>query len=298
MGDKLLLFDGNALLHRAYHALPPLTSTDGKQIGAIYGMVSILLAMLEKFMPTHLAFAFDTKEPTFRNELLPTYQAQRAPADDALIEQFSVARDVCRLANICYFEKNGYEADDLIGTIANRFSGQVYIVTGDRDLLQLVNHKVKLIMPTKINSEVKIFGENEVVEKMGVGPGEIVLYKALVGDASDNYFGVSGIGPKTAISLIEKYKSLDQIYNNLEEISSSVSQKLMLGKESAYMSLQLAKVKTDVDIEFSETNLDKWDIGSEQFIEGLKSLGMKTLPRRAEIVSQKIKNEKQISIWQ
>ncbi len=220
--SKLILIDGNAILHRAFHALPPLTTKRGEPINAVYGLISMLLKVIQDLKPTHIAVCFDEKEPTFRHKEFVAYQAQRPPVADELSGQFEKARAVINAFGIPIYSKSGYEADDVIGTlvqlaVSHRPSAidEVVIVTGDKDQLQLVNDKVKVYMPISGLSSAKLMGEDEVIEKMGVPPNQIDDYKALVGDPSDNYPGVAGIGPKTAIVLLSKYNSLDGIYKNL-----------------------------------------------------------------------------------
>jgi DNA polymerase-1 len=203
MDSKLVIFDGNAIMYRAFFAIPPLNSKDGVQINALYGLVSILINIVENLKPTHIIFTFDEKEKTFRNELLPTYQSQRPETPSEIIPQFTMAREFLTSVNIPIYSKSGYEADDVIGTISkliihNTQQCETIIVTGDRDILQLVDdeNNIKLFMPIGGLSNGKIFAEKETIERMGVTPKQIPDFKALVGDPSDNYFGIAGIGPK------------------------------------------------------------------------------------------------------
>ena len=295
--NKLVLIDGNAIMHRAYHALPPLTTKNGELINAVYGFVSMLLRVISDLHPTHLAVCFDRPEPTFRMKEYKAYQAQRPEMDKELSGQIEKLHKVLDAFNIKMFSIAGYEADDLLGTIAkqsvrvkpacrqagsekSRSIDEVIIVTGDRDILQLVNDKVKVYLPTKGLSEAKIFGKKEVEEKMGVTPSQIVDYKALVGDQSDNYPGVSGIGPKTAINLLSKYKSKDGIYKKLDEVNQNVREKLEKDKKNADMSYKLATIVKDVPVEVNFDELSKWDMGSEGGINVFREFGFKTLLNR------------------
>src|SRR3989344_6944913 len=246
---KLLIIDGNAILHRAFHALPPLTTRIGEPINAVYGLVSMLLRVITDLKPTHIAVAFDEKEKTFRRLALKTYQAQRPPTHEDLSSQFAKARNFLGAAKIPVYSKIGYEADDEIGTLATRADGNVVIITGDRDQLQLVNDKIKLYMPIAGLANAKLFGEAETVERMGVPPSQISDLKSLMGDASDNYFGVPGIGPKTAINLLSKYKSKAEIYEHLDEIPEKTREKLEKGREGADLSYKLAMIIKDVPME-------------------------------------------------
>jgi DNA polymerase-1 len=179
MADKLVIVDGNAILHRAFHALPPLTNRKGEPINAVYGLVSMLLKVITDLKPTHIAVAFDEKAPTFRQKELPTYQAQRPPMAKELGSQFVKARDFLKAADIPVFSKPGFEADDVIGTIATKAKEDVVIVTGDRDQLQLVDDKkpIKLYMPIAGLINAKLFGEAETTERMGVPPTQILTLK-------------------------------------------------------------------------------------------------------------------------
>lgn len=244
--NRLVLIDGNAILHRAFHALPPLTAPDGSIVNAVYGFVAILIKIFNDFKPTYLAVAFDRPEPTFRKSLYKDYQAKRPEMDSNLASQIPKVQDVVRAFGIPIYEAAGFEADDVIGSLVKQASMEVIIVTGDKDILQLVDDKrgVKVFMPTKGLSEGKLYGEAEVVEKLGVSPKQIPELKALMGDQSDNYPGVAGIGPKTAVTLITRYGNIDTLYK-----SDGLTKKLMKGKENAFLSKDLATIRADVPIE-------------------------------------------------
>lgn len=304
--SKLVLIDGNAILHRAYHALPPLTTRRGEPINAVYGLVSMLLRVIQDLKPTHFAVCFDRKEPTFRHKEFKEYQSHRPPTEEKLSNQFEKAREVLSAMNISFFEMAGYEADDLLGSIAEQYQkirnkeqgkiDEIIIVTGDRDILQLVNSKVKVYLPVKGLSEGKIFGENEVIEKMGVAPSQIPDYKALVGDQSDNYKGVNGIGPKTAIKLIEEYGDFNGIYRHLNEVPKQLKEKLNAGKEDGEMSLKLAKIVRDVPIEVDFNKLNKWRVDGGEVLDLFSDFGFKTLTRRVKEVGKSIVSENQMKL--
>ena len=216
---KLVIIDGNAIMHRAFHALPPLTSPEGEPVGAVQGFLNMLLRILEDLNPTHLVVCFDRKEPTFRKSMSIDYQSHRPEMDDQLSPQFPLIQKVLKAMAIPIYDKAGYEADDLIGTIANiSKADNVVVVTGDKDILQLVNNKIQVYLPVKGLSVAILMFPSDVKEKLGVSPEQIVDYKALVGDPSDNYKGVPGIGPKTAVDLLSEYQSLENIYQNLDHI--------------------------------------------------------------------------------
>ena len=266
--QRLLIIDGNAILHRTYHALPPLTNSKNMPVGAIYGFLSILIRTIHNIKPTHLIVAFDRPEPTFRKKLFVEYQSQRPELEDSMISQIVNLHELLTKMAIAIFEVPGFEADDVIGTLAKQAKNEeVVIVTGDRDILQLVNEKTRVLMPVKGISEAKLFGIAEVVEKMGVMPSELIELKALTGDASDNYPGVTGIGPKTAEELIKKFGTVENIYKNIGEIEGKLKEKLIKGEENAKMSKKLATIETQVPIKLNLKtaeiiNLDRPDVRS------------------------------------
>lgn len=288
-------------MHRAYHALPPLTSRNGEPINAVYGLISILLKVIDDVKPTHIIFAFDRPEPTFRKKILESYQAQRPEMEEQLSSQFKKVAEVIKALGIPLYDKAGFEADDVIGSIAEKVKKakiKTLIITGDRDMLQLVDEKADtlLYMPLKGLSDAKEFGVKETVERMGVAPDTIIDYKALVGDPSDNYKGVPGIGPKTAVNLLEKYKTLDDIYKHLNEIPEKLREKLVTYKDSAYQSQKLAKIVTDVDINFDLEKAKSWQLDSEKVTRLFEQYGFRTLTRRVKEVGKKIVDEKQMSL--
>lgn len=296
--DKLILIDGNAILHRAYHALPPLTTRNGEQINAVYGLVSMLLKVIQDLKPTHLAVVFDEKEKTFRQIEYPDYQANRPPMEEDLSSQFDKARKFLDAARIPIFSMPGFEADDVIGTVSNnqKEDEEVIIVTGDRDILQLVNGRVKVYMPILGLTNARLFGPSDVENKMGVGPDKIIDYKALVGDPSDNYPGVPGIGPKTAISLLIKYGNLDEIYNHLDELSKGLRDKLIKGKESGYLSRRLATIVRDVPVDFDYDQTAKWQLDNQKVLNLFEEFGFRTLTDRIKKVGKQIEAEKQLKL--
>ena len=300
MQSKLVIFDGNALMHRAFHALPPLTTKKGEPINAVYGLVSMLLNVVENLKPTHIIFCFDEKEKTFRSKLLPSYQSQRPETANELIGQFEKARIFLKSVKIPVYSKVGFEADDVIGTIAtNSGVDEVVIVTGDRDILQIVDDtkNIKLFMPIAGLSNGKIFTKKETIERMGVTPSQIPDYKALVGDPSDNYFGISGIGPKTAINLLDKYGTLGGVYLRLNDLPKVLKDKLENGKDSAELSYKLATIDKKVPIKYDIKNADKWDLISKNVLQLFSDFGFKTLTLRIRKLGELIEQEKQGSLF-
>lgn len=298
-----MLIDGNAILHRAYHAMPPLNAKDGTPINAVYGFISMLLRIIQDLKPTHIAVAWDTAKPTFRHAEYANYQAQRPRGDSELISQFAVCYKVLDTMDIPRFSLEGFEADDVIGTIATQCRDQklvdeVNIITGDRDILQLVDEKlnIKVFMPVKGLSDGKLYGDGDVVERMGVNPSQIIDFKALVGDPSDNYPGVAGIGPKTAIDLLVKYGNLEQIYKHLDEIKPNVAKKLAVGAEPAGISKHLATIVRDVPVTFKLEEAQKWDVASKKVLDLFSQIGFKTLSERVVKVGAEIAKSKQINL--
>lgn len=304
MERKLVIFDAMAILHRAFHAIPPLTTKSGEPINAVYGLVSILINVCENLKPTNIIFCFDEKEKTFRSKILSTYQSQRPETSYELSSQFSKARDFLKAAKIPVYSKPGFEADDVIGTIATKIDKkdemEVVIVTGDRDILQLVNDskKIRLFMPVVGLSNGKLYMEKETEERLEVKPNQVPDYKALVGDPSDNYFGVPGIGPKTAVNLLTKYKTLNGVYNSIDDLPEKLREKLKKEKESAYLSYKLATIERNVPIEFDLEKSSKWDLDSSEVIELFTNVfGFKTLTVRIKKIGEKIESEKQGSLF-
>lgn len=318
--SKLVLIDGNAILHRAFHALPPLTTRRGEPINAVYGLVSMLLRVVDDLKPTHIIVCFDEKAKTFRQKVFKQYQAHRPAMADELSGQFNKAKDFLKSARIPIYSKKGFEADDVIGTIASEaislwstvygkngkknavdssrsIVDSVVIITGDRDILQLVNEKVKVYMPVSGLSSGKLMGETEVIEKMGVAPLQIPDYKALVGDPSDNYPGVFGIGPKTATSLLQRYRTVKQIYKDIDAIALAVRQKLRMYKKNAYLSLKLATIVKDVPIKFDLGESSKWDLDNQKVLDLFSQFGFKTLLERVKKVGRELDSQKQEKLF-
>ncbi|OGM05980.1 hypothetical protein A2125_02450 [Candidatus Woesebacteria bacterium GWB1_43_5] len=338
---KLVLIDGNAIMHRAYHALPSsMTTKKGKPINAVYGLVLMLLKVITDLSPTHIAFAFDRPEPTFRKKILVDYQGHRPEMDSDLSVQFKIAQDVIKSFGIPVYDKAGYEADDVIGTIASQvvktdYGGlksddevgkkniedrssdikfqtssrasnlkrqssvdEVVIVTGDRDMLQLVSDRdrVRLYMPVKGLSEAKLFGQEQTIERMGVPSSQIVDFKALVGDPSDNYKGVPGIGPKTAVKLLEEYGTLENIYKNLAKLPEKTRTLLQKNKDSAYVSQKLAVIVRDVSVNIDLKEMGKWELNKKQVFEVFDKIGFKTLGKRVKKLGEEIAKEKQMTL--
>jgi len=260
--SHLVIIDGHAIAHRAYHSIPPL-SVNGQPVNALYGFYSMLLSAVDQLKPHYLIVCLDSPGPTFRNLEFVGYRAQRKPADRELVSQLPLLPETLSTAQIPFYAQGGYEADDLIATIARRSLrrkfkksqkpaiSQITIITGDKDLMQLVDQKTSLFVPIRGLSESKLYDIPAVKEKLGVLPTQVVDLKGLMGDPSDNYPGVSGIGPKSAISLLEKYQNLDNIYAHLDEIKPAFREKLERDKDNAYLSQKLAMLISNIPLQFS-----------------------------------------------
>jgi DNA polymerase-1 len=252
---KLLLIDSNALIHRAYHALPPLAAKDGTLTNAVYGYAATLISAVESIQPDYAAAAFDLPEPTFRHKKYDQYKATREKAPDELYAQIPLVKEFLNAYNIPIFEKGGYEADDLIGTLSNKLQKkdgiEIYILTGDLDTLQLVDDHIRVMTLRKGINDSVVYDKKKVEDRFGLRPDQMIDYKALRGDPSDNIPGVKGVGEKTATDLLLKYKTLENVYDNIENIASkSVKEKLKKGRESAFMSKDLAEIQRDVPVDF------------------------------------------------
>ncbi|MFA6407575.1 MAG: DNA polymerase [Candidatus Paceibacterota bacterium] len=248
---SLLLIDANALIHRSFHALPPLTTPKGEPIGAIYGLARALMKTMKERKPDYVAAAFDRPEPTFRKKMFADYKAHRPPAADELISQIIKAHELFEKLNIKTFELPGFEADDIIGTFATKFSSRdmrVTILTGDMDTLQLVKgDEIVVLAPKKGIAETIEYNENAVRERFHLGPDQMTDYKGLVGDPSDNIPGVPGVGPKTAELALLEFGSIEGIYKKMSE-SHKLAKKLLPFKKEAFFSKELSIIHKEVPL--------------------------------------------------
>lgn len=248
MDKKFLIIDGNSLINRAFYGLPLLTNSKGQFTGAIFGFIKILIKLLEEQKPTHVLVAFDHARKTFRNNLYPEYKAKRSATPSELVVQIQMLKDLLDKMGIKRYEQEGIEGDDIIGTVCALSPYQNCILSGDKDVFQLINDKTKVIFTVKGISETQVLGEDNLKDIFGYSPKMVVELKALMGDNSDNIPGVSGIGLKTAISLLEKHKSLDAIFENVNQEKGALHEKLVNGKELAFISKTLATIKRDCQL--------------------------------------------------
>jgi len=268
MSEKLFLIDGSALYYRSYFAFirNPLINSKGENTSATYGFLNSLLRLIEKENPRYLAIIFDTKEPTFRHKIFEEYKATREKMPEEMSAQYPRLVETLRAFNFVLLEKDGYEADDLIGTIARRFAGDdldVFIVSGDKDMAQLVNEHVFLYNPGKGNQDAEILDAAAVKEKMGITPGQIVDWLTLMGDSSDNIPGIPKVGKKTARGLLSDFGSLEEIYRNIDRLKEGVVKRNLIEfEEQTALSKNLATIKTDVplDITLEQLRFCIWDM--------------------------------------
>jgi len=311
--NQLILIDGNALLYRAFHAYPVLNTTSGEQVNAVYGFATMLMQVLDKFKPKYIVVTFDKKGPTFRHQEFTQYKAQRKPMDEGLVSQIERTYELVQAFNIPIFAIEGYEADDLIGTIVRQMDerieqkvtdvDEVIIVTGDRDLLQLLNDHVKAFMPGKT------FGEGYLVDPAGFTekyklpePKQLIDFKALRGDASDNIPGVAGIGEVGATKLIVKFGSLENLYANLDEVDEKTRHKLVESAEMAALSKRLATIDTNAPLTFELEACETEDYDRQKVISLFELLEFKTLLKRikgngesSKVEEKKVKVDKSVT---
>lgn len=270
---RFVIIDGHAIIHRAYHAIPPMNVKDGTIVNAVFGFTSMLLKAIEELQPDYMAVSFDVSGGTFRDEIFEEYKATRQKADQDLYDQIPLVYDVVRAFNIPIFEKEGFEADDVIGTICKNKKlrdavDEIIIVTGDKDLLQLVDDKVKAFLLRKGISQTVLVDTKGVEEIFGFGPEHVVDYKAIRGDSSDNIPGIKGIGDKGAKQLVDAYGSLEEMYKHVDQLADDgfkpgLIKKFIDGKEDAQMSKHLATIRTDIKglgFKLNDTQLHSFDV--------------------------------------
>ena len=288
---KLLILDSNSILNRAFYGVRYLSAKDGTPTNAIYGFLNILLKLIKEQEPDYICAAFDVKAPTFRHKQYEGYKAQRKPMPEGLAAQMPLAKDVLRAMGVTILEKEGYEADDIIGTVARLCEESeisCFIATGDKDDLQLASDKTKVILTvTKSGyNETIIYDDKAVKEKYHVTPTEFIDVKALMGDPSDNIPGVKGVGEKTAMSLIEKHHSIEYIYENIDGIGlkGAMLQKMKDGRNMAFMSKELATINRNTPIEFNaeECVFDGFENNGELY-EILKRLELNSIIKKLDL---------------
>lgn len=249
--DKFVLIDGNSLINRAYYATPSMQAKDGTPTNAVFAFMNMLIKIIGEISPKYMLVAFDRKEPTFRHKMYADYKGTRKPMPDDLGAQMPIVKQVLDSVNIARYETPGFEADDIIGTLAKRYDLETIVYTGDKDSFQLVDETTSVYFTRRGISDIDRYTNENFVEKVGIKPINVIDLKALMGDSSDNIPGVKGIGEKTALSLIQKYNTVENLYEHIEEISGKLNDKLVSGKDDCYQSKTLATINTEVDIPLS-----------------------------------------------
>lgn len=286
---KLLVFDGNSIINRAFYAIKNLTTKDGTPTNAVFGFLKLYFKYFEMSQPDMVAVAFDVREKTFRHEMYPEYKAQRHGMPDDLASQLSPLKEILSAMNVKMFELAGFEADDIIGTLSAYCEKNGYecdIVSGDRDDFQLVSEKTRVIMPVTRGgmSEVEIYGVSEINEKYGISPKAVVDLKSIMGDSSDNIKGIAGIGEKGALELVREFGSLENIYDSLDsdKIKPGTRTKLENGRESAFLSKELAAIKRDVPIDITDADMQVRPFDSARLLPLLQRLELTSIAQKLD----------------
>ena len=254
--DKFFIIDGNSLVFRAYYGVPTLFNSQGQPTNAIFGFLKMLINLINKHNPKYMAIAFDAGKHTFRHNLFADYKGTRKPMPEELVKQLPVLKNLLKQMKINIIEMPEIEADDIIGSLSKKFDIDCVLVSGDRDLLQLVNDRCNVWLNLKGLNDILQVDEKVLMDKYGVKPNQVVEMKAIMGDSSDNIPGVKGIGEKTALKLIQEYNDLENIYLNLTNLTARTQSLLTEQKDMAYLSRQLATIKTDVQLDYAITDFD------------------------------------------
>ncbi len=304
--EKLVLIDGNSLINRAFYAMPSLTTKDGVYTNAVYGFMNMFFKMLSDEKPKYVAVAFDLKSPTFRHKMYSEYKGTRKPMPEELRPQIPLLKELLSIMGIRTVEKEGFEADDLIGTIAKNTSLPTLVYTGDKDSFQLVDEETSVYFTKRGLTDIDVYTVDNFKEKTELNPSQIIELKALMGDSSDNIPGVSGIGEKTAKSLLVEYGDIDNLYRNTDKLKGKLKEKIEMGKESAYLSKTLATIDTNVDIDLSLSSMEYKFPFSVGVRKRFSELEFKTIVKREDlfdrtegendIKTEEIKEEKSVQI--
>lgn len=290
--NRMIIIDGNSLMNRAFYALPPLTNKEGQHTNGIYGFMTMVFRMLEEYQPSHFAVAFDLKKPTFRHKEYKEYKAGRKKMPPELRDQFEPLKEVLDALGIYRLEFEGFEADDIIGTVAKQGEDRgmdIFIVTGDKDALQLATEKTKIIFTKRGISNIDIYDAKEVMEKIGVSPKGFIDLKGLMGDSSDNIPGIPGVGEKTALKLLKEFESVENLVERTSEISGKkLRDKVEANREKAVLSKRLATIVTNMPIDIDFDQLERKPMETEKALEIFKKLEFHSLMKkiRGEILDE------------
>ena len=298
--NKLVLIDGNSLINRAFYATPPLSAKDGTPTNAVYAFVNMLVRIIGDIKPRYMLVAFDRKEPTFRHEMYADYKGTRKPMPEDLRPQIDLMKKVLDTMGISRYEQAGIEADDIIGSMAKRYKGDTIIITGDKDSFQLVDETTSVYFTRRGITETEIYSNENFKEKTGIEPIQIIDLKSMMGDSSDNIPGIAGVGEKTALSLVEKYGSLENLYAHVDELSGKLKEKVENSKDIAYLSKTLATINVKLDIPVKDEDMGySFPFGAatkKLFID----LDFKNVLRREELfladdeISESVKKNKEL----
>lgn len=302
--DRLVLIDAFALIHRAFHAIPPLTTKDGNLVNAVYGFTAALLSSIKNLDPEYLACGFDLPGPTRHHEVFKEYKAHRPPTPDELASQIPFVKEVLKTFNIPIVSAAGYEGEDIIASIIAKIRStplgmqseirnvESIIVTGDLDCLQLVDSQTKVYSMARGVNQAMMYDSQKVKVRYGLTPSQFVDFKALKGDPSDNIPGVKGIGEKTAAKLIIDYKNLENIYENIEKINGKLQILLKENKEQAFLSQKLSKISHDAPIDFKLSDARVHDYDQEKVKKLFLELGFKSLIPRLPLEKRESPQQK------
>jgi DNA polymerase-1 len=302
---RLLLIDSNSIIHRAFHALPPLKKKDGEVVNAVYGFLLIFIKSVKDFRPDYIIAAFDVPFPTFRHKKFKGYKVKRVAAPDELYSQIPLVKEFLRLFRVPVLEKKGFEADDIIGTVSRDFPGmepqaETIILSGDTDNLQLVDGKTKVSAIKTGVKETILYDENMVRSRFGgLSPKQLVDYKGLRGDSSDNIPGVLGIGEKTAISLLLEFGSLENIYKNLKskKIPERTRKLLADHKDQAFLSRELGKIETRIPLKINIKDCLWGKYDKEEILKEIDNYQFSSLRKRIEGLMDNGEIGKNLKLW-
>lgn len=301
---KYLIIDGSSILFRSFYALPPMNTTDGKATNALVGFTNILLKAIEMIEPNNIAVCFDLKGKTFRSDIYSAYKANRSPAPEELSEQFIYIKEILNAFSIKYFELEGYEADDLAGTLskdAETKGYKVYLLSGDKDYLQLVDENTSLLYTKTGISDFDEYTVEKIYEDMKISPEQIIDLKALMGDKSDNIPGIDGVGEKTALKLLHEFSNIENLYANTDKLKKNkTNEKIILSKDLAFLSKDLATINTDSPIDLNERETIYGKFNEDDLVEVLSKYQLNALISRLNLsIDNKVSNneEDQIEVY-
>lgn len=299
--ENFVIIDANSVIHRAFHALPPLKTKDGEIVNAVYGFLLVLFKLLKELKPKYLVACFDLPLPTFRKQAFAEYKAHRKKAPDELYNQIPIVKEVLRKFNVPVFEKAGYEGDDLIGTLAQKSKKNNIVVSGDLDNLQLINENTFVYYLNKGVKNTVLYDKKAIGERYeGLSPKQLIDFKGLRGDASDNIPGVKGIGEKTALKLIKEFGSIENLYLKIEkgkaDLPEKVKEKLVKDKERAFLSKNLAEIKIDVPVEVDMEDCEWGGYDEKEVVKMLRDFGFNSLIKNVSVEEGKMVGEN-LKLW-